>query len=205
MAKISDDLLDNIFLETEEGDFIDGSDELGDALLINMDEVNEGARHEASVIVERLSDYYFDERYLENHPYVKSKIAQSMNNMRRLLKMLSVNESAQDSLIKTISAFSGKGTLYTSLTTLQNTMLNIQTKLNDLTTSLEKIFSDMQAECEKTWEEKDKEIAEDGSVTTRGSRDFLKQLNEQLYGKKENIENTEKDLIVDAETGEIFE
>lgn len=195
MSKISDNILDDIFIHSEEGEFEDASEELGEILAINMDEINDNAKKEAANIVERLSDYYFDEKYLENHPYIKPKIAQEINNIRRLLKMLVVNETAQDSLIKTISAFSGKGTLYSSLTTLQNAMLNIQTKLNETTSSIEKIFSDMQAECEKTWEEKDKEIADDGSVTTRGSRDFLKELNKDIELELQNINKEDTEQI----------
>jgi hypothetical protein len=56
----------------------------------------------------------------------------------------------------------------------------------------------MQAECEKSFAEKEKES--DGEVQgTRGSRDFIKQLQERLYGK---ITNEGKDLI-DTETGEV--
>ena len=56
----------------------------------------------------------------------------------------------------------------------------------------------MQAECDKTFQEKDHE--EDGGMQAiRGSRDFIKQIQERLYG---NITNEGADLI-DTETGEI--
>ena len=157
-------------------------------LAIDLDEIDDSSSRMAKMIAERLSNYYFDEKYIKKHPYVPSKIQQEIDNIRRLLKMLSINEKAQDALIMSITINAGKGSLYGSLTALQNSMLNIQTQLNNLTSDLETIFSTMQAECEKTFEDKDHEFAEDGSVTVRGSRDFIKQLTEQLKTKnKEEI------------------
>jgi hypothetical protein len=164
------------------------------ALVIDLDEVNNEARAMATLITERLSNYYFDEKYLENHPYVPTKIMTEMENIRRLLKMLSVNEKAQDSLIANITFNAGKGSLYASLTSLQNSMLNIQSQLNTLTTSLENIFKEMQEECDKTFQEKEKEEGENGIQGVRGSRDFIKMLQNRLNNtkipKQENIENS---------------
>jgi hypothetical protein len=172
--------LDDIINDSPVPIFDDPSEELEEPILIiDLDEVNDNAKHTAQIITERLSNYYFDEKYIKQHPYIPSKIQQEMDNIRRLLKMLTINEKAQDALIKSIAINSGKGSLYGSLTALQNSMLSIQTQLNNLTTDLETIFSTMQAECEKTFEEKDHEIADDGSVTVRGSREFIKQLNMQ--------------------------
>lgn len=172
--------LDDIINDSPVPTFDDPSGKLEEPILIiDLDEVNDNAKHTAQIITERLSNYYFDEKYIKQHPYIPSKIQQEMDNIRRLLKMLTINEKAQDALIKSIAINSGKGSLYGSLTALQNSMLSIQTQLNNLTTDLETIFSTMQAECEKTFEEKDHEIADDGSVTVRGSREFIKQLNMQ--------------------------
>lgn len=173
--------IEELFQDTQ--DFgLDNPDDVIDSapLLIDLDEINNEAQKMASLIAERLSAYYFDEKYLEQHPYIPTKIANEMNNIRRLLKMLSVNERAQDTLISNITLNAGKGSLYSSLTALQNSMLNIQTQLNNLTTNLESIFSEMQAECDRTFAEKEKDIAEDGSMTVRGSKDFIKQLQERM-------------------------
>lgn len=191
--------VEKLFEETDDFGLENPEDVIdSEPLLINLDEINEQAKAEATLITERLSAYYFDEKYLEQHPYIPTKIMNEMNNIRRLLKMLSVNEKAQDSLIRNITCNAGKATLYSSLTSLQSAMLNIQNQLNTLTGNLEAIFSEMQAECDRTFAEKEKDVAEDGSMTVRGSRDFIKELNARLYGKK--ISETES---VDIETGEV--
>ena len=191
--KYEDTDLDNLFNETDNFDS-DNPDDIVESplLIIDLEEVNSEAKKMATLITERLSNYYFDEKYLEKHPYIPTKIMNEMDNIRRLIKMLSINEKAQDALISNITLNAGKGSLYASLTSLQNSMLNIQNQLNNLTTSLENIFREMQAECETTFENKDKETNEDGSQITRGSKEFIKELNERLYGKLSNIG---KDII----------
>lgn len=165
-------------------------------LLINLDEINDNAKQEATEITERLSNYYFDEQYLEDHPYIKNKIKQEINNIRRLLKMLSINEAAQDALIGNITINAGKGTLYQSLTSLQNTILNIQTQLNKITAEVENIFKDMQDNCEKTFEEKDKvEDQDTGKLVVRGSREFINSLIQKGLNKPKQEENKQLDLF----------
>lgn len=187
-----DELLSRSSFETESSTLKKEDDLESDTTIVNLLEVDEKAEKEAQDIINRLSGYYFNPKYIEEHPYIPNKIAQEMNNIRRLLKMLSVNEKAQDALIMNITMHSGKGTLYQSLTSLQNTTLSIQSQLNTLTSSIENIFREMQEECDKTFGEKDKEESEDKTMVVRGSRDFMKELAERLNNKKSSIEKTEE-------------
>lgn len=178
-------------------DFIDNSPEglesdeqLEAPLIIDLDEVNKEAQNMARLITERLSGYYFDEDVIKSHPYIPTKIMTEMNNIRRLLKMLSINEKAQDALIQSITINTGKGSLYMSLTSLQNSMLNIQKQLNDMTSAIEEIFRSMQEESEKNFVEKDKEQDQNGSMIVRGSREFIKELNARLNGKQTQNSDT---------------
>ena len=168
------DAFDELFNQTAEPIIDDAEEELDSpTLLLNLDEINENAHNQAVEITERLSNYYFDQKYLEEHPYIKNKISQEIENIRRLLKMLAVNEAAQDALITNITSNAGKGSLYQSLTSLQNTTLSIQSQLNKMTNDVEDIFREMQADCEKTFEQKDKEGDENGNMIVRGSREFI--------------------------------
>lgn len=173
----------------------DAEEELDNpTLILNLDEINEAARQEATEITERLSNYYFDEKYLEEHPYLRNKIGQEINNIRRLLKMLSVNEAAQDSLIQNITINAGKGSLYQSLTSLQNTTLSIQAQLNKLTNDVEEIFKEMQENCEKTFEEKDlEEDEENGTKRVRGSREFINSLIQRGITQNKKQKDKEND------------
>ena len=138
--------IEDLYAESNLPEFDNPEEELDTpTLLINLEEVNKLAKDEATEITERLSNYYFDDKYLQEHPYLQNKISQEINNIRRLLKMLSINEAAQDALIQNITMNAGKGSLYQSLTALQNTTLSIQSQLNKVTRDIEDIFKEMQA------------------------------------------------------------
>ena len=182
-----DSAVNDIFLKSEAPDLQDSDEALESPIfLIDMDEVDKRTLERATDITNKLAAYYFDQKYIDNHPYITSKIMQEIDNIRRLLKMLSVNEKAQDTLILSITGNSAKGTLYSSLTSLQNSMLQMQAQLNQLTANLENIFKEMQENCDKTFQEKDKEESEDGSLVVRGSRDFIKQIENSLKSAANN-------------------
>ena len=182
-----DSALNDIFLKSEAPDLQDSDEALESPIfLIDMDEVDKRTLERATDITNKLAAYYFDQKYIDNHPYITSKIMQEIDNIRRLLKMLSVNEKAQDTLILSITGNSAKGTLYSSLTSLQNSMLQMQAQLNTLTANLENIFKEMQENCDKTFQEKEKEESEDGSMVVRGSRDFIKQIENSLKSASNN-------------------
>lgn len=195
------DTLENLFVTSVTPDLSD-TDEVLEVpkLELNLNEIDKTTKERARTIVERLSDYYFDAKYIEEHPYIPNKIAQEVDNIRRLLKMLYVNEKAQDTLITSIVYNSSKGTLYGSLTSLQNSMLSMQTQLNQLTANLENIFREMQDNCEQTFDQKDKETTEDGIPATRGSREFIKKINNMIYsgelGKDDYNEDEEIQKIL---------
>jgi len=197
------DAIDQLYADSQIPLLDDVDEELDTpTLILNLDEINNNAKAEATEITERLSNYYFDERYIVEHPYIKNKIHQEINNIRRLLKMLSVNEAAQDALIGNISSNAGKGSLYQSLTSLQNTTLNIQSQLNKVTNEVENIFKEMQDNCEKTFEEKEKieDQENNGQMIVRGSREFInsliqKGLNKTKQEQKEEIESKQLDLF----------
>lgn len=196
--------LNDLFLSSDAPKLDDDGSDLGVPVLnVDLDEVNKEAQRQAKIIAERLSNYFFDQKYIEEHPYIPAKIATEMDNIRRLLKMLAVNEKAQDTLILTITSVGlGKGTLYSSLTSLQNSMLNIQSQLNNLTSSLEDIFREMQDNCEKTFAEKDKENNEDGSMIVRGSREFIKNIDKFI---NDDNQTDDDDVSVTIDTIDTYE
>lgn len=201
----NENALDNLFIKTDAPDLADTDDVLETPILvIDMDDLDKRTLARATDITNKLAAYYFDQRYIDNHPYVTSKITQEIDNIRRLLKMLSVNEKAQDTLILSIASNAAKGTLYTSLTSLQNSMLSMQSQLNTLTANLENIFKEMQENCDKTFQEKDKEQSEDGSMVVRGSRDFIKQIEQSLLANENKVQDVKTDDLDAIEIAKVI-
>lgn len=183
-----------------------------DLISLDMDEINEHAQNAATNITERLAGYFIDEKYIEEHPYIKNKIAQEIDSIRRLIKMISVNEKAQDAILKLVSIGIAKATIFTSLTSLQTTMLNIQTKLDSATKSLEKIFEDMQANSETTFEDKAKIENDNGELIAVGARELINAVTAKLNGKPKSTDDATvytgdydeaTDSYYDPQTGEI--
>lgn len=201
----NENALDNLFIKTDAPDLADTDDVLETPILvIDMDDLDKRTLARATDITNKLAAYYFDQRYIDNHPYVTSKITQEIDNIRRLLKMLSVNEKAQDTLILSIASNASKGTLYTSLTSLQNSMLSMQSQLNTLTANLENIFKEMQENCDKTFQEKEKEQSEDGSMVVRGSRDFIKQIEQSLLANENKVQDVKTDDLDALEIAKVI-
>ena len=201
----NENTLDNLFIKTDAPDLADTDDILETPILvIDMDDLDKRTLARATDITNKLAAYYFDQRYIDNHPYVTSKITQEIDNIRRLLKMLSVNEKAQDTLILSIASNASKGTLYTSLTSLQNSMLSMQSQLNTLTANLENIFKEMQENCDKTFQEKEKEQSEDGSMVVRGSRDFIKQIEQSLLANENKVQDAKTDDLDAIEIAKVI-
>lgn len=201
----NENALDNLFIKTDAPDLADTDDVLETPILvIDMDDLDKRTLARATDITNKLAAYYFDQRYIDNHPYVTSKITQEIDNIRRLLKMLSVNEKAQDTLILSIASNAAKGTLYTSLTSLQNSMLSMQSQLNTLTANLENIFKEMQENCDKTFQEKEKEQSEDGSMVVRGSRDFIKQIEQSLLANENKGQDVKTDDLDAIEIAKVI-
>lgn len=201
----NENALDNLFIKTDAPDLADTDDVLETPILvIDMDDLDKRTLARATDITNKLAAYYFDQRYIDNHPYVTSKITQEIDNIRRLLKMLSVNEKAQDTLILSITSNASKGTLYTSLTSLQNSMLSMQSQLNTLTANLENIFKEMQENCDKTFQEKEKEQSEDGSMVVRGSRDFIKQIEQSLLANENKGQDVKTDDLDAIEIAKVI-
>lgn len=162
---------------------------------LDLNQVETDTANQAKNIVERLSGYYFDPKYIEKHPYITCKIQTEIQNIRRLLKMLTINEKAQDSIIMGIALSMTKSTLYQSLTSLQNSTLSIQKQLDDVVCKLEDIFRLMQEECEKTFEEKDKETASDGTIMVKGSKEFIEEMTAILNNRKANKQLLEEKQV----------
>lgn len=201
------DALNDLFLRSDDNPNFDSPDDILETptLVIDLDEVEGQAKAKATQITERLSNYYFDQKYIDEHPYIPNKIAQEMDQVRMLLKMQSVNEKAQDTLIQNITMNAGKGALYTSLTALQKSMLDIQKQLNDIVGSIEAIFKEMQDNADKTFSEKPKETnLDDGSIVVRGSKEFIESLNNRDNAKTSYTLESIDGQKVDVETGEIF-
>ena len=63
---------------------------------IDLDEINELAKEDASDMVEKVSVAVVDEEWLKKNPTLRHRISVELESLRGLLKMRRTNEAAHD-------------------------------------------------------------------------------------------------------------
>ena len=149
---------------------------------IDLDGIDNESKSAAADLVENISKLYCDENFLKQHPSFKKRIDNELESLRVLIKMRKTDEVAHDFLLKAIQGNSGNASLYKSLTEVQKTILSITTKMSEVITGLNTILKGYQLEINFEKEEKEAEEATsnplEGSSINRGSKDFIKQMEE---------------------------
>ena len=97
--------------------------------IIDVDAINDLASNDAKLMVDNLSQFYYDEEFMKAHPQIRKRINEELETMRILIKMRKADEEAHDALVKAISANNNNASLYKALTQIQTSILSITTKL----------------------------------------------------------------------------
>lgn len=140
---------------------------------IDLDEINELAKEDASDMVEKVSVAVVDEAWLQKNPTLRSRIELELESLRGLLKMRRTNEAAHDALVVAISRKPDQSSLYKSLTDMQRTGLAITGKINEIVESLSNLIRNKTQEAipQDLFEE------ENDDHTHRGTKDFIQSMN----------------------------
>lgn len=151
---------------------------------IPIDDISDEAAQEAALLIENLSKFYYDEDFMRNHPSFKKRVDTDLESLRILFKMRKSDEVAHDLLLNAIAGNSGNASLYRSLTEIQKTIISITTKICDIITGLNNLMKGYQLELnfdqDENIEEGSGEEKESTDVTRcRGSKDFIKKMNEE--------------------------
>lgn len=151
---------------------------------IPIDDISDEAAQEAALLIENLSKFYYDEDFMRNHPSFKKRVDTDLESLRILFKMRKSDEVAHDLLLNAIAGNSGNASLYRSLTEIQKTIISITTKICDIITGLNNLMKGYQLEFnfdqDNNTEEGNEDEKESTDVTRcRGSKDFIKKMNEE--------------------------
>lgn len=154
-----------------------------DVVNIPIEEIGAEAEGKAKTLIEDLTKFYYDEEFLKANPNFRKRVDNDMESLRMLLKMRAADEVTHDVLIKAIAANSGNASLYSSLTKIQDSMLKITTKIENIVTNLTNMIKGyqleinwrMEQETVQTGEETD-DIQEDVASTHRGSKSFIEHM-----------------------------
>lgn len=165
-------------------DLIDNEEEI---INIDTDSIDSDSLQEAIDLVENLKDIYADPDFMKNNPKFATRLKTEVENLRILLKMRKSDEIAHDILLAAIGRNCSNASLYRSLSDIQKTILsttdNLSTKIKDINAMLKNIQLEINFNKPESQKEISDELVHDTEVkqtTFRGSKDFIKQMKEEL-------------------------
>lgn len=169
---------------------------------IPIEDIGTEAEGKAKSLIEDLAKFYYDDEFLKANPNFRKRVDNDIESLRMLLKMRAADEVTHDILIKAIAANSSNASLYRSLTTVQTTILQITTKIENIVNNLTTMIKGYQLELNFKYEneiannESDNvpETIEDSPTTHRGSKAFIEQMQRIEENNSENIFETNEEI-----------
>lgn len=154
---------------------IDGDINGENLISIDVDAIDESSITDAKDMVENLSKFYYDEKFMKENPNIKKRIDSELESLRVLIKMRKADEQAHDALLMAISNNNNNASLYRSLTEIQKTIISITTKMGEIVTGLNNMMKGFQLELnfDKDPEEENLEL---NISTSRGTKEFIKRM-----------------------------
>lgn len=190
--------LNSFNVDEFDGMFVGPDDNVIDGLeVVNIpiEDIGTEAEGKAKSLIEDLAKFYYDDEFLKANPNFRKRVDNDMESLRMLLKMRAADEVTHDVLIKAIAANSSNASLYRSLTTVQTTILQITTKIENIVNNLTTMIKGYQLELNFKYEneiannESDDapETIEDSPTTHRGSKAFIEQMQRIEESNSESI------------------
>lgn len=181
-----------------DGMFVGPDDNVIDGLeVVNIpiEDIGTEAEGKAKSLIEDLAKFYYDDEFLKANPNFRKRVDNDMESLRMLLKMRAADEVTHDVLIKAIAANSSNASLYRSLTTVQTTILQITTKIENIVNNLTTMIKGYQLELNFKYENEianngsddAPETIEDSPTTHRGSKAFIEQMQRIEENNSESI------------------
>ena len=169
---------------------------------IPIEDISTEAEGKAKSLIEDLAKFYYDDEFLKANPNFRKRVDNDMESLRMLLKMRAADEVTHDVLIKAIAANSSNASLYRSLTTVQTTILQITTKIENIVNNLTTMIKGYQLELNFKYENEiannesndTPETIEDSPTTHRGSKAFIEQMQRIEENNSESIFETEEQV-----------
>jgi len=164
-------------------DLIDNEE---DVVNIDTDRIDSDSFKEASELVENLKDIYADPEFMKANPKFAARLKSEVENLRILIKIRKSDEVAHDVLLGAIGRNSANASLYRSLSDIQRTILSttseLTSKVKDINTMLKNIQLEIfKQEPHDVVDQETGEVISDADQSTfRGSKDFIKQMRQEI-------------------------
>ena len=149
---------------------------------IDIDDLDIKSKHEALQLITDISRFYYDKKFMEEHPTFKKRIDADLESIRINLKMRKADEIAHDILLRNIGNNPGNASLYRSLSEMQRTILNITSKIEETVQRLNNMMKAYQTEINFDAAESGAEPGADPGAAQqnvhRGGKAFIQSMSE---------------------------
>ena len=145
---------------------------------IHIDELSQEAVNMANSMVKNLSNIYYNDDFMSQHPKLKTRIDIELENLRILIKMRKTDETLHDIAAKAIAGNSSNASLYASVTRIQDNLLDIQKQMDQTITNLNNLLRGYQTEInfeQPVENENNTQQSEKLEGLSRGSKGFILQ------------------------------
>lgn len=165
-------------------DLIDNEE---DIVNIDTERIDNDSLKEAAELVENLKDIYADPEFMKANPKFATRLKAEVEDLRILMKIRKSDEVAHDVLLSAIGRNSSNASLYRSLSDIQKTILSTTSELSSKIKDINAMLKNIQLELnfnkpeEKSVDENGQPVEQSSDQSTfRGSKDFIKQMREEL-------------------------
>lgn len=162
-------------------DIVDPNDGI-EAVEIDLESISKEAGQYASSLVENLTEFYYNNEFFKTNTPFRRHVESDIDSLKVLIKMRKSDEITHDILVKAIGNNPGNASLYRSLTDVQRTILNIQSKIDETVKSLNTFMKGYQTEIDfnKKETEEEEEAEAPHQTLYKGSKDFIEKMRKEL-------------------------
>jgi hypothetical protein len=157
-----------------------------DIVNIDTDNIDKLSLSEAESLIDNLRDIYTNPDFMKNNPKFVTRLKAEIEDLRILLKVRKSDETVHDIILGSIGKNPNNASMFRALTDVQKTILSttteISTKIKDINAMLKNI------QLEIPFEQNNDNESDNGpqGTTFRGTRDFIKQMKNEIEEEKES-------------------
>ena len=160
---------------------------------VDYDEMKIEASNESKKLMNSLLKFYLSNELIEKNEYIRAKAKVDMMTQAGLIKQLQVSERSIDTLMRLIDSGEMTPRMFEVLGGLQKTMLDIMKHQTLHMMASEENMKKLKRDIDVYQDSPEKSIKIEGKTVSRGTRNLMKEIQEELGNSEESISDDDFD------------
>jgi hypothetical protein len=160
---------------------------------VDYDEMKIEASNESKKLMNSLLKFYLSNELIEKNEYIRAKAKVDMMTQAGLIKQLQVSERSIDTLMRLIDSGEMTPRMFEVLGGLQKTMLDIMKHQTLHMMAAEENMKKLKRDIDVYQDTPEKSIKLEGKTVSRGTRNLMKEIQEELGNNEESISDEDFD------------